>query len=312
MPNPPPHRRPHRDDLAIAAAGLVGGLLLWSFGLYNSPALERGPLVLLPLLAMCAAEVMRRTAQPWALLLACAALAGDQMTGSLLVTVLMFTDVVYAAVMYGPPRTVRAVPVVSVTVTVAGTLTVLAALRTPVALLLGVTLGLVTIGPAFTGVVTRTHRDAAAAERLRADQTRLLAEVDRVQAVTAERNRVARELHDVIANHLSAAALHSTAALAGDDPAADRAALRVVRENATQGLTEMRRLIGLLREGVTDDPAPPRASTGSPPSSSGPTPRAPAPGCVSPSGTTARRPARCPRPSNWPPTASCRNPSPTP
>ncbi len=94
-------------------------------------------------------------------------------------------------------------------------------------------------------------RDAA---RLRAEQTALLAEMDRVQAVTAERARMARELHDMVANHLSAIAIHSTAALSLDDPDTSRESLGVIRENSVAGLAEMRRLIGILRDG-DDEPA---------------------------------------------------------
>lgn len=80
---------------------------------------------------------------------------------------------------------------------------------------------------------------------------------DRTQAVTAERARMARELHDMVANHLSAIAIHSTAALSIDDPATSREALSVIRENSVDGLTEMRRLIGILRDGDEDPVAVP-------------------------------------------------------
>ena len=93
----------------------------------------------------------------------------------------------------------------------------------------------------------RNHRDAAEAARLRAEQTALLAEIDRAQAVTAERARMARELHDLVAGHLSAIAIHATAALSLDSPATSRDALGVIRENSVEGLAEMRRLIGILR-----------------------------------------------------------------
>ncbi len=100
--------------------------------------------------------------------------------------------------------------------------------------------------------MVRIHRDTASAERLRAEQTALLAETDRRQAVHAERARMARELHDVVAGHLSAVAVHATAALSLDPatapPTATREALGVIRENSVQGLAEMRRLIGLLRD----------------------------------------------------------------
>ncbi|MEE1938748.1 histidine kinase [Streptomyces sp. TRM 70361] len=246
----PPLARPHRDDVLIAVAGLAGGLVLWRLGLFTTfPRGELpGGLSLLPLAVMSGAELLRRTAQPWALWLATAALAADLVIGSLLATVLMFTDVVYAAVLYGPPGLARRVPPATVLVTIAVTLAALFALRGPEALTLGIVAALVSVGPAFTGSVVRDHRDRAVAERLRAEQTALLAEMDRVQAVTAERARMARELHDVVANHLSAIAVHSTAAQSLDDPAATREALAVIRENSVQGLAEMRRLIGLLRD----------------------------------------------------------------
>ena len=87
----------------------------------------------------------------------------------------------------------------------------------------------------------RNHREAADAARLRAEQTALLAEVDRREAVVAERIQMARELHDMVANHLSAIAIHSAAALtmAHHDGAA-REALGVIRENSVQGLPEVR------------------------------------------------------------------------
>ncbi|GAB2801029.1 sensor histidine kinase [Streptomyces daliensis] len=248
--------RPHRHDALIALAGFAGGLALWLLGLYSNQETGRahGALVLVPLGAMCLAVLGRRTAQPWALLLGVAAMAGDAVTGSLLATAVLFTDVVYAAVLYGRPSLARVVVPASVLVTVAVTLGTLAAFRRPEALLLGIVCGLVTIGPACTGAIIRDHRNAAAAERLRAEQTALLAEMDRTQAVVAERARMARELHDVVANHLSAIAIHSTAALSQEreDPALTRDALGVIRENSVRGLAEMRRLIGLLRDAGAD------------------------------------------------------------
>jgi signal transduction histidine kinase len=103
--------------------------------------------------------------------------------------------------------------------------------------------------------VVPTPRDRAEAERLRAEQTALLAELDRRAAVVAERARMARELHDVVANHLSAIAIHATGAQSlarrqqrpDEDPLV--AVLTVIRENSVQGLAEMRRMIGLLRAG---------------------------------------------------------------
>ncbi|OEV31182.1 hypothetical protein AN219_06325 [Streptomyces nanshensis] len=256
---PPPSARPHRDGVLVALAGLAGGLILWQFGLYNNPRVgkEYGAWLLIPLAVMCLSALGRRSAQPWVLVVAVAALAADVAMGSLLATIIVFTDVVYSAVLYGPSRLSRTLLPASVAVTVAVTLGLMAATREPATLLLGAFCGGVTIAPAWTGVVIRDHRNAAAAQRLRAEQTALLSEMDRVQAVTAERGRMARELHDVVANHLSAIAIHSTAALSLDSPdhTATRDSLTVIRENSVQGLAEMRRLIGLLRDASGGDEA---------------------------------------------------------
>jgi signal transduction histidine kinase len=56
----------------------------------------------------------------------------------------------------------------------------------------------------------------------------------------------------MVANHLSAIAIHSTAALSIDEPATSREALSVIRENSVAGLAEMRRLIGILRDAGGD------------------------------------------------------------
>ncbi|GAA0485755.1 sensor histidine kinase [Streptomyces olivaceiscleroticus] len=250
--------RPHRDDVLIAASGLLGGVLLWFLGLHGGPPLLGLPaqLALLALAAMSGAELLRRTAPGTALAIGVAAMVLDVLCGTVIATVLMFTDVIYAAVMYGTPAAARRIPRACALVTVLATLLPVALLRAPEALLIGVAVGVGTVGPAWTAVLIRDHRDAAQAARLRAEQTALLAELDRREAVLVERARMARELHDMVANHLSAIAIHATAAQSLDDPAATGDALGVIRENSVQGLAEMRRLIGLLRDaGAQDAPA---------------------------------------------------------
>ncbi|MGW4164949.1 sensor histidine kinase [Streptomyces sp. NPDC004788] len=246
--------RPHRDDLLIAFIGLAGGLVLWAFGLYvtGQHVLSERWATLIPLTVMAAMEALRRTAPQTALIVGTAAIAADQLTNGNLATVLMFTDVVYAAVVYGTPASARRIPYTTGLVTVAITVVLLIWWQNAVALLVGVLSGMISFLPALTGAIVRNHRQAADAARLRAEQTALLAEMDRAQAVTAERARMARELHDMVANHLSAIAIHSTAALSIDEPGTTRQALTVIRENSVAGLAEMRRLIGLLRDSDTD------------------------------------------------------------
>ncbi|MER6412921.1 sensor histidine kinase [Streptomyces humidus] len=247
--------RPHRFDVCVAVGGLLGGLLLAAIGLSTRRSddpitLFDGPWpVLLPLTVMAGCELLRRAAPRTALTVAGVTVTADLATQGSLATVLMFTDVMYAAVLYGPLTSARRIQWITGLLTVAGTLVPFAVWRVPGALLIGVVVGAVAYGPAATGWIVRDHRDAAEAARLRAEQTALLAETDRAQAVTAERARMARELHDMVANHLSAIAIHSTAALSIDDPDTSRRALTVIRENSVEGLVEMRRMIGILRDG---------------------------------------------------------------
>ncbi|MFJ9901713.1 sensor histidine kinase [Streptomyces sp. NPDC101152] len=255
--------RPHRFDVFVAVGGLLGGLLLTGIGSTTRPAsdpvtLFDGPWpILLPLTVTAACELLRRTAPRTALLTGTAAVCADVVTQGSLATVLMFTDLVYAAVLYGSPASARRIPWITGLLTVAGSLVPLAVWRVPQALLIGVVTGIVAFAPAATGWIVRNHRDAAEAAGLRAEQTALLAEMDRAQAVAAERARMARELHDLVANHLSAIAIHSTAALSIDEPGTSEEALSVIRENSVAGLSEMRRLIGILRDGDGEPSAVP-------------------------------------------------------
>ncbi|CAL9295372.1 sensor histidine kinase [Streptomyces sp. SudanB182_2057] len=246
--------RPHRDDWWIAVGGLLGGLLLWALGI--SPRDHSDDLVLwhapwaalVPLALTAACEPLRRVRPRAGLLIGTLMLVLDTVTLGSMVTIVLYTDLMYAAVLYGTPASARRIPWIAGMLTVLGGVVPVALWHDPQGLLIGLGVGVVALAPAATGALVRDHRDAAEAARLRAEQTALLAEMDRVQAVTAERARVARELHDMVANHLSAIAIHSTAALSLEDDRTSREALAVIRENSVAGLAEMRRLIGILRD----------------------------------------------------------------
>ncbi|MET9697701.1 histidine kinase [Streptomyces sp. NPDC006529] len=242
--------RPHRDDVLLGVVSVLVGVLLWALGVHSNATRHLLPpwAALVPLVCLGAMEPLRRSAPRVTLAVGTVGIVADQFTVGSLVTVLIFTDLMYAAVVYGRPAMARWLPVTTGLVTVVVTITAVAWLRTPQGLLVGALTGIVCFAPALTGATLRNHREAAVAARLRAEQTALLAEMDRSQAVAAERARMARELHDMVANHLSAIAIHSTAALSIDSPATSREALGVIRENSVQGLAEMRRLIGLLRD----------------------------------------------------------------
>src|SRR3712207_6819666 len=69
-------------------------------------------------------------------------------------------------------------------------------------------------------------------------------------AVTEERGRIARELHDVVAHGVSVIAIQADAAEAAldRDPELARAPLTTIRRSAKEALEEMRHLLGVLRE----------------------------------------------------------------
>ncbi|MFF9851724.1 sensor histidine kinase [Streptomyces litmocidini] len=78
-------------------------------------------------------------------------------------------------------------------------------------------------------------------------------------AITEERLRIARELHDVVAHHLSALAVQAGLAdfVFASDPAAARKAVVSIGASSREALEEMRGLLGVLRAGPdTDDPDP--------------------------------------------------------
>ena len=128
---------------------------------------------------------------------------------------------------------------------------------------LGTAVRVVAIGVIGDGARRLTENQALTADY---NDELLIKQRDREQrAVLLERIRIARELHDVTAHHLSVIAVQAGLArfvLETDPKTADQA-LRTISEVGSEGLAELRRLISLLRpedeEGgsrADDRPAP--------------------------------------------------------
>lgn len=85
-------------------------------------------------------------------------------------------------------------------------------------------------------------------------------------AASDERARIAREMHDVVAHGLSVIVVQADGAryAAGQDPAAAASALEAISTTGRQALTEMRRMLGLLRadDGAALRPQPGLADLG--------------------------------------------------
>ena len=74
------------------------------------------------------------------------------------------------------------------------------------------------------------------------------------QAVALDRVRIARELHDVVAHHVSVMGVQAGAArrVVQKDPGVASAALEVVEQNARDAVDELHRLLTTLRDGDGD------------------------------------------------------------
>ena len=101
-----------------------------------------------------------------------------------------------------------------------------------------------------------TQAEAAEQRALQAERER---EENARRAVFEERVRIARELHDVVAHHVSMMGVQAGAARVVIDRDRDRAkeALSAIEQSSRQAVAELHRLLGFLRqEGDTDDLAP--------------------------------------------------------
>jgi signal transduction histidine kinase len=99
---------------------------------------------------------------------------------------------------------------------------------------------------AGTGIALRARREAD----VQTAASEVLADTLTEHMARGERARIARELHDVVAHHISMIAVQAeTARLTTPGlPAAGAQRFTEIGDTARAGLTEMRRLLGVLRE----------------------------------------------------------------
>jgi signal transduction histidine kinase len=240
--------------VAIAALGLVSG-----FGARAQH--EHMPLAALPVLAAMGLVLYPRRRHPAVVLGAVAALVvtlvimGATLGGSFLAVLCA----AYSAAVYGSRRLVITLMAVAVAA--------LLFIGIPQALGYGGALQraipvptiLAAAGAALFGLLIRNQFSARNSQlAVMAERAEWAAE-QRAQearrATLAERLRIARELHDIVAHHVSVIVIQAQGAqrTVDRDPDRSRQAMADVERTARTALEEMRRLLGLLRPADTAD-----------------------------------------------------------
>ncbi|MFW0792458.1 histidine kinase [Gordonia sp. CPCC 205515] len=113
------------------------------------------------------------------------------------------------------------------------------------------------------GMYIGSRRELFASWRSRAilAEAERAAEVERARSV--ERARIAREMHDVLAHRISTVSMYSGALAYRDDLSPDevKQTARIIEETSRLALTELREVLGVLREGPGDaQPEQPQAA----------------------------------------------------
>ncbi|MFD4459375.1 sensor histidine kinase [Nocardia sp. NPDC058480] len=235
------------DSATSAAVGVfLVGLLLWAAGgwavvvdrdLYPPPA----KLALLGAAFVIQMTAQRRPALGFVLMVAL--LAGDFVLGPSLPLWIALTDVIYLAVSTGSDRLGAVVAWFSLTVTVGGSLLALSVFGVRAALYTGLIGVALTWSPLGYARAVRASRRTVDAERDAARAELTARDAERSAAIGEERRRLARDLHDAVAGHVSAVAI--LAEVAQKDPG-NMAVLRTIRSGSLAALEEMRTTIELL------------------------------------------------------------------
>lgn len=132
----------------------------------------------------------------------------------------------------------------------------------PFALAVGLLLTIVAITVGW-GMYVGSRRELLSTLRERAETAESEQAARVAQARTAERARIAREMHDVLAHRISMVAMHAGALGYRDDLAPDEVqrTAQIIRDSSHQALVELRQVLGVLRDDPGDAaPEPPQPS----------------------------------------------------
>ncbi|WP_223110982.1 MULTISPECIES: sensor histidine kinase [Aeromicrobium] len=111
------------------------------------------------------------------------------------------------------------------------------------------------------GMYVGSRRELLATLRDRAETAESEQAARVAQARIAERARIAREMHDVLAHRISIVTMHAGALSYRDDLSAEevRTTAATIEQSSRLALVELREVLGVLREGAGDaEPEPPQ------------------------------------------------------
>lgn len=106
------------------------------------------------------------------------------------------------------------------------------------------------------GMYIGSRRELIWTLRSRAERAEAEQELRLAQSRSNERARIAREMHDVLAHRISQVSMHAGALAYREDLSADqmRASATVIRDQAHEALTDLRDVLGVLRDDDTGEP----------------------------------------------------------
>src|SRR5690606_24258867 len=118
-----------------------------------------------------------------------------------------------------------------------------------------------------TGYYVGARRELLSTLQLRAETAEREQVLKAEAAREAERTRIAREMHDVLAHRISLVAMHAGALAYRTDLSREETAeaAGVIQQNAHLALSELRQVLGVLRAGVRQDGAPGADAAAEPP-----------------------------------------------
>ncbi|MEU9609711.1 histidine kinase [Streptomyces sp. NPDC048057] len=251
--------RPHVADVLLVCALIAFGLMLWA---EQGSSADSGTIALALLLVFAQTVPLAwRRSFPWTVL---AVVGVAYLLYEAIAPVIGYSDGLfvafagYAVARYAPAPGSAVVSVV-IAAAVVGPDLIRTRLGVPpapepglnalsVLMIAAMTWGLWLLGTAQRRTHADTQRLYELAERLRTEQ-----EISTRHAAMAERARIARDLHEVVAHHVSVIAMQarSTAETLPDEPG-----LATIGSSADMALAEMRRMVGLLTDGDEGEPQP--------------------------------------------------------